>query len=38
VTRFAGPGGFVGHIGGDDFVALLQADVAEQTATWGASA
>ena len=34
VTRFAGPGGFVGHIGGDDFVALVPADVAEQTATW----
>ncbi|HEX5951043.1 MAG TPA: response regulator [Actinomycetota bacterium] len=34
VTQFAGPGGFVGHIGGDDFVALLPADVAEHAATW----
>lgn len=34
VTQFAGDGGFVGHIGGDDFVALLPAEVAEQAATW----
>ncbi|HEU4526955.1 MAG TPA: response regulator [Actinomycetota bacterium] len=34
VTQFAGHGGFVGHIGGDDFVALLPAEVAEQAATW----
>lgn len=34
VTRFAGPDGFVGHIGGDDFVALVPADVAEEAARW----
>ncbi len=34
VTRFAGPDGFVGHIGGDDFVALVPAEVAEEAARW----
>jgi diguanylate cyclase (GGDEF)-like protein len=34
VTRFAGPAGFVGHIGGDDFVALVPADAAEEAAAW----
>lgn len=34
VTRFAGSFGFVGHIGGDDFVALVPADAAEETARW----
>jgi diguanylate cyclase (GGDEF)-like protein len=34
VTRFAGPEGFVGHIGGDDFVALVPVEVAEETAAW----
>jgi diguanylate cyclase (GGDEF)-like protein len=34
VTRFAGGDGFVGHIGGDDFVALVPAAVAEDTAAW----
>lgn len=33
VTTYAGPGAFVGHIGGDDFVAIVRADVAEQVAT-----
>jgi diguanylate cyclase (GGDEF)-like protein len=34
VTRFAGPNGFVGHIGGDDFVALVPAERAEEAARW----
>lgn len=34
VTRFAGPAGFVGHIGGDDFVALVPAEAAEEAAAW----
>lgn len=34
VSRFAGGGGFVGHIGGDDFVALVPPEVAEQAAGW----
>ncbi len=34
VTRFAGPDGFVGHIGGDDFVALVPAEAAEEAAAW----
>ena len=32
VTLFAGPDGFVGHIGGDDFVVLVPPAVAEQVA------
>jgi diguanylate cyclase (GGDEF)-like protein len=34
VTRFAGPDGFVGHIGGDDFIAIMSAEVAEEAARW----
>jgi len=34
ITRFAGPDGFVGHIGGDDFVALVPTEVAEEAAAW----
>jgi diguanylate cyclase (GGDEF)-like protein len=34
VMRFAGPEAFVGHIGGDDFVALCPPEVAEETARW----
>jgi diguanylate cyclase (GGDEF)-like protein len=34
VVRFAGPDGFVGHIGGDDLVAVVPADVAEEAAAW----
>lgn len=34
VTRFAGPEGFVGHIGGDDFVALVPSEAAEEAAAW----
>jgi diguanylate cyclase (GGDEF)-like protein len=34
VTRFAGTRGFVGHIGGDDFVALVPAERAEEAARW----
>ncbi len=30
VTRMGGPEGFVGHIGGDDFVVLAPVDVAEE--------
>lgn len=33
-VRFAGPDGFVGHIGGDDFVALVPPEVAEEAAAW----
>ena len=32
VAEFAGPEGFVGHVGGDDFVAITPPDVAEDTA------
>jgi diguanylate cyclase (GGDEF)-like protein len=32
VERFAGAEGFVGHVGGDDFVAILLPEVAEETA------
>jgi diguanylate cyclase (GGDEF)-like protein len=34
VTRVAGSDGFVGHIGGDDFVALVPAEKAEEAARW----
>jgi len=34
VARFGGPDGFVGHIGGDDFVALVPPEVAEEAARW----
>jgi diguanylate cyclase (GGDEF)-like protein len=34
VTKFGGPDGFVGHIGGDDFIAIFPADVAEEAARW----
>ncbi len=34
VLRFAGPDGFVGHIGGDDFVALCPPEAAEDAARW----
>jgi DNA-binding response OmpR family regulator len=34
LARFAGSDGFVGHIGGDDFAALVPADVAEEAAEW----
>jgi diguanylate cyclase (GGDEF)-like protein len=34
VARFAGPDGFVGHIGGDDFVALVPPEAAEEAAAW----
>lgn len=34
VTRFAGSDGFVGHIGGDDFIALVPAAAAEEAARW----
>jgi diguanylate cyclase (GGDEF)-like protein len=34
VGRFGGPNGFVGHIGGDDLVALVPAACAEETAAW----
>lgn len=34
LTRFAGADGFVGHIGGDDFAALVPADIAEEAAAW----
>jgi diguanylate cyclase (GGDEF)-like protein len=32
VVEFAGSDGFVGHVGGDDFVAVLPPDIAEDTA------
>jgi diguanylate cyclase (GGDEF)-like protein len=32
VVEFAGPDGFVGHVGGDDFVAMMPPDVAEDVA------
>jgi diguanylate cyclase (GGDEF)-like protein len=34
VTEFAGTGGFLGHIGGDDFVALVPPAVAQSAAEW----
>ncbi len=34
VVRFAGPDGFVGHIGGDDLVAVVPAEAAEEAAAW----
>jgi PleD family two-component response regulator len=34
VVRFAGRDGFIGHIGGDDFVALVPPEVAEAAAEW----
>lgn len=34
VVRFAGREGFIGHIGGDDFVALVPPQVAEAAADW----
>lgn len=33
-TRFAGSDGFIGHIGGDDFIALVPAPIAEEAASW----
>jgi diguanylate cyclase (GGDEF)-like protein len=34
IVRFAGRDGFIGHIGGDDFVALVPPQVAETAAEW----
>jgi diguanylate cyclase (GGDEF)-like protein len=34
IVRFAGRDGFIGHIGGDDFVALVPPQVAETVAEW----
>jgi diguanylate cyclase (GGDEF)-like protein len=34
VVRFAGREGFIGHIGGDDFVALVPPEVAKAAAEW----
>jgi PleD family two-component response regulator len=34
IVRFAGREGFIGHIGGDDFVALVPPQVAETVAEW----
>jgi diguanylate cyclase (GGDEF)-like protein len=34
VTAFADADGFIGHIGGDDFVALVPPEVAQRTAEW----
>jgi diguanylate cyclase (GGDEF)-like protein len=33
-VEFAGPEGFVGHVGGDDFVAVVPPEKAEDTARW----
>jgi diguanylate cyclase (GGDEF)-like protein len=32
LTTHAGPGAFLGHVGGDDFIAIVHPDVAEKTA------
>jgi diguanylate cyclase (GGDEF)-like protein len=34
VEEFAKPDGFLGHVGGDDFVVVVSPDVAEEAAAW----